>query len=141
MRVYLDGVFDLFHVGHLACIRAAHAVACEQGEPELLVGIVSDADATGYKRTPKVSEKDRAEIVGAIRYVTRVVEHCPLVVTPEFLMAHGIDLVVHGFANDADREKQRPFFAAIGDKFREIAYTHGVSTTQLIAQLKESSSA
>ena len=101
MRVYLDGVFDLFHVGHLACIRAAHKVACENG------------------------------------CVSSIITHCPLIVTPEFLNLHRIDLVVHGFANDADRERQRPFFASIGAKFREIDYFRGVSTTELIQRVKE----
>lgn len=137
MRVYLDGVFDLFHVGHLACIRAAHKVACENGHPELIVGIVSDVDAAGYKRFPVIHEDDRAEIVAAIGCVSSIITHCPLIVTPEFLNLHRIDLVVHGFANDADRERQRPFFASIGAKFREIDYYRGVSTTQLIQRVKE----
>lgn len=136
MRVYIDGVFDLFHVGHLACLLAAYKVACESGEPELYVGVVSDEDAQSYKRLPVIPQADRALIVGAIRGVSKVIVNCPLIVTPEFLEAWGIDLVVHGFANDADREKQREFFAAIGDKFREISYTHGVSTSELIEKLR-----
>lgn len=136
MRVYIDGVFDLFHVGHLACLLAAYKVACESGEPELYVGVVSDEDAQSYKRLPIIPQADRALIVGAIRGVSKVIVNCPLIVTPEFLEAWGIDLVVHGFANDADREKQREFFAGIGDKFREISYTHGVSTSELIEKLR-----
>lgn len=136
MRVYIDGVFDLFHVGHLESLRAALRVASETSEPELYVGVVSDEDAASYKRVPIIAQEHRAQIVGAIRGVTRVIVNCPLVVTPEFLDQHGIDLVVHGFANDADRERQKPFFSSIQGRFREIPYTQGVSTSNLIQQLK-----
>jgi cytidyltransferase-like protein len=138
-RVYLDGVFDLFHVGHLNSIRAAYEVAREHGDPQLIVGVVSDADAQSYKRAPIIGEADRADIVRSLRCVHAVIPHCPLVVTHAFLQEHGIDLVVHGFADDADRERQRTFFAGLGNKFREIQYTQGISTTQLLKRLKEDS--
>jgi len=137
MRVYLDGVFDLFHVGHLNSIRAAYDVACEYGSPQLIVGVVSDADAQSYKRAPIIPEADRTAIVQAICWVHEVIPSCPLIVTPEFLAAHDIELVVHGFADEADRLRQKPFFASLGDKFREIKYTQGISTTQLLRHLKE----
>jgi hypothetical protein len=35
---------------------------------------------------------------------------CPLIVTEAFMDDLGIDLVVHGFANDADAARQREFF-------------------------------
>ena len=139
MRVYLDGVFDLFHVGHLNSILAAYDVACEHGTPQLVVGVVSDADAQSYKRAPIICEMDRAKIVRAIRCVHQVIPNCPLIVTPEFLQAHAIELVVHGFADEADRQRQRSFFAGLGNKFREIQYTQGISTTNLLKRLKESS--
>lgn len=139
MRVYLDGVFDLFHVGHLNSIRAAFEVAREQGEPQLIVGVVSDADAQSYKRAPVIGEDDRADIVRALRCVYAVIPNCPLVVTHDFLKEHAIDLVVHGFADEADRARQRSFFAGLGNKFREIQYTQGISTTHLLKRLKEDS--
>lgn len=136
MRVYLDGVFDMFHVGHLKSLEAAFRVACEDSNPELVVGVVSDKDALSYKRLPIIDEVSRALIIESIYCVKEVIRNCPLVVTREFLRDHKIDLVVHGFASPEDREKQKEFFAPIAHKFREIPYTPGVSTTMLIAQLK-----
>jgi len=66
---YTDGVYDLFHVGHLNMIEAAKA-QCEY----LIVGVHSDEVVKGYKnRTPIMNENDRARIIGAIKGVDKVV--------------------------------------------------------------------
>ena len=49
--VYLDGVFDLFHVGHLNAIKQAASLG-----DRLIVGVTGDDDATGYKRKPIISQ-------------------------------------------------------------------------------------
>jgi cytidyltransferase-like protein len=132
MRVYVDGVWDLFHVGHLQCLKFAKSIS---DKVDLIVGVVSDLDAASYKRTPLIPELDRILIVEQIKYVDEVVFPAPLVITTDFLDSHKIDIVVHGFANDNDRQIQAPFFAAIGDRFREIPYTSRISTTQLMTKL------
>ena len=129
--IYLDGVFDLFHVGHLQAIRHCQALG-----DRVVLGVTGDADATGYKRKPIIPEADRAAIVGAI--VDKVVCPCPLVVTEAFMLEHGIDLVVHGFANEADATRQREFFEypmAI-NKFQTIPYSDGTSTTDLMEEIR-----
>ena len=67
----------------------------------------------------------------------KVIMPCPLVVTEEFMEAEGIDLVVHGFADDADFERQREFFDAPirAGKFERIAYSKKDSTTQILRRL------
>lgn len=129
MRVYVDGVWDLFHVGHLECLKYAKQII---DNAILVVGIVSDQDASSYKRVPVIQEDDRRAIIEQIRYVDEVIAPCPLVVTNEFLDLHKIDIVVHGFANDEDREIQKPFFDSIKDRFREIPYTSRISTSKII---------
>eukprot|EP00521_Asterionellopsis_glacialis_P010177 CAMPEP_0195303040 /NCGR_PEP_ID=MMETSP0707-20130614/32149_1 /TAXON_ID=33640 /ORGANISM="Asterionellopsis glacialis, Strain CCMP134" /LENGTH=400 /DNA_ID=CAMNT_0040366473 /DNA_START=9 /DNA_END=1211 /DNA_ORIENTATION=+ len=50
----------------------------------------------------------------------------------------GIDLVVHGFANDADAERQSEFFEIpiqMG-KFQRIQYYEGLSTTDIIGKIR-----
>jgi len=129
MRVYIDGVWDLFHAGHLECLRVAKSL---YEEVTLIAGVVSDLDAASYKRTPIFSENDRRDIIIQIKYVDEVIFPAPLVVTNEFLDENKIDIVVHGFANDNDRRIQAPFFESIGTRFREIPYTSRVSTSQLL---------
>ena len=42
----------------------------------------------------------------------------------DFIKQNKIDLVVHGFSNEADREKQKDFYAEINKNgyFKEIEY-------------------
>jgi cytidyltransferase-like protein len=65
----LVGVFDLFHVGHLDALQQA-AARCDR----LVVGVASDdlaARVTG--RDPFVPERERVEIVSAVRGLAGVV--------------------------------------------------------------------
>ena len=63
---------------------------------------------------------------------------CPLVVTEEFMREHGIDLVVHGFADDADAKRREEFFAAPmkAGRFQRIPYYEGQSTSAIIERIR-----
>ena len=66
---YTDGVFDLFHIGHLNMIEAAKG-QCEH----LIVGVHGDDVVEGYKhRRPIINEEDRRRIVASIKGVDRAV--------------------------------------------------------------------
>ena len=94
----MDGVFDLFHRGHLEAIKKVRKEAGIDGT--VIIGIVSDQDANSYKRWPIISETDRVEIISNIKDVDEVIFPCPMSVTKEFIEKHQIDLVVHGFADN-----------------------------------------
>ena len=65
---YTQGVFDMFHIGHLNLINGA-AAQCEQ----LIVGVNSDELVQQYKdKKVVIPEKDRAEIIGNLKAVDRV---------------------------------------------------------------------
>lgn len=56
-----------------------------------------------------------------MKYVDETVCPCPLVVTEDFMRQRKIDLVVHGFADAADEQRQRNDFFEIAireNKFR-----------------------
>lgn len=66
---YVQGTFDLFHIGHLILLERAKA-RCER----LIVGVVSDDLNEVYKgKRPYISYEDRAAIVAAVRYVDEVI--------------------------------------------------------------------
>jgi choline-phosphate cytidylyltransferase len=137
--VYIDGVFDLFHRGHLESLIKAKNVLNDISNTFLVVGVVSDKDCESYKRKPIIKEDDRVEIIKGLKMVDDIIFPCPLIVTPEFLEEHKIDLVVHGFVNENDRLKQKEFFAKIVEigKFKEIEYYTETSTTKIIKNIKD----
>lgn len=66
---YTQGVFDMFHIGHLNLINRAK----EQCET-LIVGVNSDRLVKEYKdKVPVVSEAERAEIVRNLKAVDRCI--------------------------------------------------------------------
>lgn len=65
---YTDGVYDLFHIGHLNMIQTAKR-CCEY----LIVGVHGDDVVEGYKNhRPIINENDRKRIIGSIKGVDRV---------------------------------------------------------------------
>ena len=72
-RGYVQGTFDLFHVGHLNLLRRAKE-RCDY----LIVGVVTDELNKIYKnRLPIIPYEDRAAIVEAIKFVDEVISVSP----------------------------------------------------------------
>jgi len=136
-RVYIDGIFDLFHRGHLESLKQAKNV---DNNVYLIVGVISDKDARDYKRVPVINQEDRTEIIKGFKIVNEVIDNAPLILTKEFINIHKIDLVVHGFCNDDDWDKQKLFFEYLikEDKFQRIDYYSKTSTTDIINKIKHS---
>ena len=135
MIIYIDGIFDLFHRGHLESFKQIKDI---YKDCFLIVGVVSDEDAMSYKREPIISYEDRCEIIKSIKYVDKVIEKSPLTVDIDFIKKHKIDLVVHGFASEEDEKKQEVFFKEINDLglFKKIKYYDKTSTTSIINKIK-----
>jgi len=132
-RVYIDGIFDIFHRGHVESLRKAKEFYSDP--VELIVGIISDADAESYKRKPIYNEEDRYMIVRSIRYVDEVIMGSPLTMTEEFVKKHKIDTIVHGFSDMKDYDKQMIYFQEVGPIFHQIPYYKHTSTTQIIDKI------
>ena len=134
-RIYIDGIFDLFHRGHLESLKQAKSL---EEDAYLIVGIISDEIAKDYKRLPVISHNDRIEIIKNLKIVDEVIEYPPLVITEEFVDENKIDLVVHGFSNEEDWNKQKHFFQFLikNNKFKKINYYEKTSTTDIIKKIK-----
>jgi choline-phosphate cytidylyltransferase len=156
VRVYADGVFDLFHVGYVYLFKTA-AIFCRNGldahcwwffdrhmrqleqakkafpDVYLIVGVTGDAETHKRKGLTVLSGRERAESVRHCKWVDEVIPDCPWIVTPEFIEEHQIDYVAHD---------DLPYGAAEGDdiyapikaqgKFLVTQRTEGVSTTGII---------
>lgn len=132
----MDGVFDMFHRGHLEAIKKTRNEAGINGK--VIIGVVSDKDANSYKRVPIINELDRVEIIKNIKDVDEVIFPCPMSVDRDFIKKHNIDMVVHGFANIDDYNNQKEFFQEIIDlgKFKMQEYYNKTSTTDIIKKIK-----
>jgi len=129
-----NGAFDLLHVGHVRYLEAAKA-ATKGGV--LIVGVNSDASvrATKGPRRPVIPERERAEIVAALRCVDRVV----LFSEPsaaELLLALRPDLHVKGTDYTPGSVPERDLVAGFGGRTVVAGDPKDHSTTDLMARLK-----
>lgn len=132
VRIYIDGIFDVFHRGHVEVLRKAKNY---RENTTLIVGIISDKTATNYKREPIYNEDDRYTIIESIRYVDEIIFDSPLILTSEFIKKHNIDLVLHSFSDVKDLQKQTESTEKIKDIFHEIPYYKNISTTKIINKI------
>lgn len=88
--VYVLGVFDLFHVGHLQLLKTAKKLG-----DKLVVGINSDKLVREYKRDPIIPEEERLLILESCKYVDEVfiVQSFD---NKQILIEKKIDLIIHG---------------------------------------------
>ena len=130
--VYVDGIYDLFHRGHVESLQKAKTI---RKNVYLIVGLISSTEATKYKRKPIFEDDDRYLILKSCRYVDQVIYNAPLVITPQFLEKNKVDIVVHGFSDMTDLKKQQPFIENIIDKFEYLPYFPYNSTSKYLKQI------
>lgn len=132
VRVYADGVFDLFHLGHMRQLEQAKKAF---PDVHLLVGVTGDDETHRRKGLTVLSGRERAETVRHCKWVDEVIENCPWIVTPEFLEEHQIDYVAHDdipYGADEGDDIYKPIKEA--GKFLVTQRTEGVSTTGIITK-------
>lgn len=134
-NVYVIGVFDLFHRGHLELLKNAKALG-----QKLIVAINGDEMVSRYKRKPFFNEQDRLDIIKACKYVDDafIIRDFD---NKEAITQYNIDAIVHG--NDWERSSYLEQIRVTEDYLAEnnvalvlLPYTQGVSTSALITQIK-----
>ena len=125
-------VADLFHYGHVNFLRQAR----EHGD-YLLVGIHADEAVMSYKRRPILSMEERVASVRGCRYVDEVVSNAPLMIERAWIEQHKIDLILHG--DDVSREMEERWYKIPIEMgiYQSVGYTTGISTTDIIARIRE----
>lgn len=129
-----NGAFDLLHVGHLRYLEAAKAAT--QGGV-LIVGVNTDSSVRAAKgpRRPIVPERERAELVDALRCVDRVVLFAEPTAAA-LLSALRPDLHVKGTDYTPGSVPERELVAGFGGRTVVAGDPKDHSTTDLIARLK-----
>jgi cytidyltransferase-like protein len=95
--IYVDGVFDLFHIGHISFLRKALTFG-----DVLIIGVVTDEDAKSYKRQPIIPFNYRIKMVKEFGIV---IVYMNYYIDKSFIEKHNIDIVIH-----ADDDQQVEFF-------------------------------
>ncbi|KAM5352212.1 hypothetical protein ACJ41O_004935 [Fusarium nematophilum] len=133
VRVYADGVFDLFHLGHMRQLEQAKKAF---PNTTLVVGVTGDHETHKRKGLTVMSGAERAETLRHCRWVDEVIEDCPWIVTPGFLEEHKLDYVAHDdlpYGADEGDDIYQPIKEA--GMFLVTQRTEGVSTTGLITRI------
>lgn len=133
--VYVIGVFDLFHRGHVELLRKSKALG-----DKLIVAINGDEMVASYKRKPYINENDRLSVVEACKYVDEV-----FIIrqydNKEIIKKHKITKIVHG--DDWEKESymnqirvDENFLKNNNCELVLLPYTQGISTSTLIEEIK-----
>lgn len=125
---YTQGVYDMFHIGHLNLLNNAKE-HCER----LIVGVNSDYLVHEYKnKFPIIDENSRKSIVGSIK----AVDECLIVDTLDKIKVHGkleFDAVFIGddWKGNPRWKKTEAELKEIGVDLIYLPYTSGISSTEL----------
>lgn len=133
--VYVDGSFDLFHIGHMRVLQKAREMGTY-----LIAGIhedhvVNEAKGVNY---PIMNLNERVLGVLSCRYVDEVVMGVPYAVSDELIKSLGIHVVVAGKVSEALPHASDPHAVpkAMGI-FQEVDSGSGLTTESIIQRVME----
>lgn len=133
VRIYADGVFDLFHLGHMRQLEQAKKAL---PNATLICGVPSDEETHRKKGLTVLTDKQRCDTLIHCKWVDEVIPNSPWCVTPEFLEQHNIDYVAHDdlpYASGDSDDIYRPI-KELG-KFLTTQRTEGISTSDIITKI------
>ena len=125
---YTQGVYDMFHIGHLNLINHAKEY-CEY----LIVGVNSDSLVEGYKhKTPVIGEEERAEIIRNIKAVDEcVIVHSLDKVESMLQLSYDAIFIGDDWKGNPRWEQTKVELVKYGVDVVFLPHTDGVSSTNL----------
>ena len=124
--VYVPGVFDLLHHGHINVIEVAKSYG-----GTVVVGLLTDEAAASYKCTPVLAYSDRVRVVQALRDVDAVIPQTTHDCVPIIDILHPSVMVHGGPLQDDIRLETIEALRVWGGRLIEVPYTEGISSTRL----------
>lgn len=131
--VYITGVFDILHKGHLRALRRAKYLG-----DFLVVGIQDDRGARGDKgRSPYLTTRERVEQMQELPFVDKVVVY--RTTTIDVIK----DISPHIFVHspewfEQDRREVASYMKDANIVLIELPYTNDISTSEIVRRIHES---
>ncbi|KJP86287.1 hypothetical protein AK88_04101 [Plasmodium fragile] len=135
--VYVDGSFDIFHIGHLKILENAKKLG-----DYLIVGLHSDEVVRRMKgkHFPVVSLLERTLNVLAMKVVDDVVIGAPWLISESFIKRFQIDVVVRGTVVDYFYSNNELDPYAVPKKlniYQELSSESGITTFEIIERIEK----
>lgn len=131
---YTQGTFDTLHYGHVRLLKKA-----KENCDYLIVGVNSDELVENYKKTKTIiKEKERAEIVSALKYVDEVHIVDSLDKIDKHNLFHfDVCFIGSDWEGSERYKKTEEDLTKVGAKMVYLPYTSGISTTIVKQTLKK----
>jgi choline-phosphate cytidylyltransferase len=133
MRIYTDGVFDLFHFGHANVFKQ---IKLTYPDCHLIVGVNSDEDTLKYKGPTVMTYEERVKNVSTCKYVDEQLHNVPWIITEEFMINNNIDYIAReGTPYISDDQDIYSVPKKLGKFLPIINYSSEISTSELINRI------
>ena len=133
MRIYTDGVFDLFHFGHANVFKQ---IKLKYPDCHLIVGVNSDEDTLKYKGPTVMTYDERVKNVSTCKYVDEQLHNVPWVITEEFMTNNNIDYIAReGTPYISGDQDIYNVPKKLGKFLPIINYSSEISTSELINRI------
>jgi ethanolamine-phosphate cytidylyltransferase len=133
--VYIDGGFDLFHVGHGDVLKKAKELGSY-----LVVGVWDDNTVKARTGGPVMNLQERLLSVLSCRYVDEVVIGAPYILSDELIKSNQINLVVAGSVQDPSTAppiaEDRFAVAKKLGIFQQLESPRSLTTSEIIGRIK-----
>lgn len=133
IRVYADGCFDMFHLGHA---RLFQQIKNMYPKVYLIIGICSDKDIMHNKGSTVMNDYERIESVKNCKFVDDVIFPAPWTPTIEFIEKNKIDFIAHDTIPYPTKDYDDCYAAFKKQgRFLPTLRTEGISTSDLLIRI------
>lgn len=125
MTAYTNGVYDLFHIGHVNLFKRI-----KENYNKLIVGVHDDETVMSYKKkNPIIPYHHRVEMIKSCKYVDHVYENADLLTTDDLLFKLKADCIFAGKENEQFIKK---YYQVSENKLILLDRTSYISTSEII---------